>query len=106
MGVLTRILAQWDRSAAMACALAGTIVLIVGWFGISATPYPAEQLPYILSAGLGALFLLGIASVLWLSADLRDEWRKLDALEKAIRESDIDAGREFVDDPLTVGSAP
>lgn len=85
MDVVTIIRAQWDRVIAMGCTAAGAAVLIVGWFGISGTPYPAEQLPYLLSAGLGALFLLGVGAVLWLSADLRDEWRKLDAIETAIR---------------------
>lgn len=87
MGVMTKIRAQWDRSLAIVCAAIGAVVLILGWVGISGTPYPAEQLPYVVSGGLGALFLLGLGSVLWLSADLRDEWRKLDAIELAIRES-------------------
>lgn len=87
MDFLTMIRAQWDRALAVGCTAAGVIVLVVGWFGVSETPYPAEQLPYILSAGLGGLFLLGVASVLWLSADLRDEWRKLDAIEQALRNS-------------------
>jgi hypothetical protein len=28
------------------------------------------------------VFLVALASTLWLSADLRDEWRKLDRLEQ------------------------
>jgi hypothetical protein len=28
-----------------------------------------------------------MAAVLWLSADLQDEWRKLDSLEAALRET-------------------
>jgi hypothetical protein len=32
------------------------------------------------------MFLIGMAAMLWLSADLRDEWRKLDRIEAAIRE--------------------
>jgi hypothetical protein len=40
--------------------------------------------PYLISAGLGGLYLLGVSTALWLSADLRDEWRKLDRIEKAI----------------------
>jgi hypothetical protein len=61
-------------------------MLIVGWVGVSGTPYTAKQLPYLASNGLGGLFLLGAAAMLWLSADLRDEWRKLDRIELAIRE--------------------
>ena len=87
MDVVSKFRAQWDRVCAILGVAAGAFVLTVGWFRLSGTAYPAEQLPYLLSAGLGGLFLLGIASTLWLSADLRDEWRKLDAIEQAIRES-------------------
>jgi len=45
---------------------------------------PAEQLPYIISAGIGGMFLLGLGAMLWLSADLRDEWRKLDRIERRL----------------------
>lgn len=87
MDLVNRIRSQWDRISAGAAALAGVAVLIAGWAGVSSTPYPAEQLPFIISGGLGGLFLLGVSSVLWLSADLHDEWRKLDRIERAIREA-------------------
>ncbi|MFB7756784.1 hypothetical protein ACFC18_45515 [Streptomyces sp. NPDC056121] len=85
MDIVTRIRSQWDRLTAAVTALAGAAILVVGWRGVSGTPYPAEQLPYVVSAGLGSLFLLGISTALWLSADLRDEWRKLDRIEQALR---------------------
>lgn len=88
MDLVTGIRSQWDRLLAVAALLAGVIVLIVGWFGVSGTPYPAAQLPYVISAGLGGLFLLGVSAVLWLSADLHDEWRKLDRIEQALREAE------------------
>jgi hypothetical protein len=66
--------------------LAGAITLFVGWIGVSNTAFTAKQLPYLASNGLGGLFLLGTGAMLWLSADLRDEWRKLDRIEAAIRE--------------------
>jgi hypothetical protein len=77
---------QWDRVSAWACLLAGVVTLFVGWVGVSATAYTVKQLPYIAGCGLGGIFLLGTAAMLWLSADLRDEWRKLDRIEAAIRE--------------------
>lgn len=64
--------------------MAGGVVLLVGWFGLSGTAFPAEQLPYLMSGGIGGLFLLGVGAVLLLSADLRDEWRKLDGLEREL----------------------
>lgn len=85
MGPIGRwLVAQWDRTAAWAAVAAGAILLIVGWFEVSDTGFPAEQIPYVISAGLGGIFLLGLGSTLWLSADLRDEWRKLDRIEQAI----------------------
>ncbi|MDV6014601.1 hypothetical protein [Haloechinothrix sp. LS1_15] len=86
MDLVTKLRSQWDRLLAVATAIAAAGTLVAGWFGVSGTPYPAEQLPYLISGGVGGLFLLGISAALWLSADLQDEWRKLDRIERAIRE--------------------
>ena len=72
---------QWDRVLAGVAGVIGAVVLIVGWVQVSHSLYPAQQLPYIVSAGLGGIFLLGVSATCWLSADLRDEWRKLDRIE-------------------------
>jgi hypothetical protein len=78
---------QWDRAAAWAFVGIGAVVLVVGWVGVSGSALPAEQLPYIISAGIGGMFLLGLGAMLWLSADLRDEWRKLDRIERRLGSS-------------------
>jgi hypothetical protein len=75
---------QWDRSAAIVFSVIGVIALIGGWIGVRDTPILAEQTRYIVSGGIGAIFLLGIGATLWLSADLRDEWRKLDRIEQSL----------------------
>jgi hypothetical protein len=75
---------QWDRGLAWVLVGVGALALIIGWVGVSSTAYAAEQLPYIISGGLGGIFLLGVGATLWLSADLRDEWRKLDRIEEAL----------------------
>ena len=77
--------AQWDRAAALFLASAGLLALLLGWLGVSRAVYPAEQLPYIISGGLTGLVLVGMAATLWLSADLRDEWRHLDRLEERVQ---------------------
>lgn len=97
MDLMTRARSQWDRLLATATLLAGLLVLVIGWYGVSGTPYPAEQLPYLISGGIGALFLLGVSATLWLSADLRDEWRKLDRIERAIRETPWQDSAAFAD---------
>ena len=77
---------QWDRIGAVVAALGGAIALLVGWIGISDEGVVAAQLPYILSGGLFGIFLLGVGATLWLSADLRDEWRELYQLRVAEQE--------------------
>jgi hypothetical protein len=78
--------AQWDRVGAVGAALAGLLALLLGWIGVSGSAYPAGQIPYLISGGLLGIFLLGVGATLWLSADLRDEWRKLDRVEEVLRD--------------------
>jgi len=75
---------QWDRSAALVFTAIGVIALIGGWVGVRGTPVLAEQTRYIVSGGIGAVFLLGLGATLWLSADLRDEWRKLVRMQQPL----------------------
>jgi hypothetical protein len=76
---------HWDRVAAVLCAGAGAVALLIGWNGASRTAYPAEQFPYLLSGGLVGLFLFGAGATLWLSADLRDEWGELRGIREELR---------------------
>lgn len=80
--------AQWDRVAAWLMIVGGVIALLIGWLGVSHTAYLAEQMPYVVSAGMFGLFLLGLGATTWLSADLRDEWRKLDEIAELLRKDD------------------
>ena len=75
---LVWVRAQWDRVLATALFVTGGAALVVGWVGVSRQALTALQVPYIISGGIGGIFLLGLGAVFWLSADLRDEWRKLD----------------------------
>jgi hypothetical protein len=79
--ILTILRSEWDRAAALAALVAGVAAMVNGWVGVSGTAYAAEQMPYVVGGGLVGIFLLGVAAVLWLSADLRDEWRKLADLD-------------------------
>ncbi len=112
MEFLSWVRDQWDRVGAVVLVVAGALALLLGWLGISDAVLPSEQLPYLLSGGLLGVFLLGLGTTLWLSADLRDEWRKLDRLEDLVRgetdateEEEVDA--VLVDAPLPVdGETP
>lgn len=75
----------WDRAAAVTCVAAGAIMLIAGWWALSDYTDPGDQIPYVMSGGIGGLFLLSIGVTLWISADHRDEWQKLDAIDHSLR---------------------
>lgn len=84
MELLTWCRLQWDRALAVAAMTAGVVMVLIGWIGVSGTPFVAKQVPYIISGGIGGLVLLVVAATLWLSADLNDEWRALDALDAKV----------------------
>ncbi|HVW33869.1 MAG TPA: hypothetical protein VHL53_15130 [Acidimicrobiia bacterium] len=81
MDVLTWLRAEWDRVLGFTLIALGAVLLVLGYLGVSNSPYVAEQLSYITSGGLGGLFLLGAGATLLILADLHDEWRKLDRVE-------------------------
>jgi hypothetical protein len=78
---------QWDRVGAWVCVFGGAVALLMGWVGVSGSPETWKQIPYVVSGGLVGLFLLGLGALFWISADLRDEWRKLDAIERHLAAS-------------------
>jgi hypothetical protein len=86
MDVKTFLRSQWDRVAACCLVILGAAALVLGWFGVSGTGLAAEQNPYLISGGLVGLALIGVGCTLWLSADLQDEWRRLDSLEERLSE--------------------
>ncbi|GAA0636032.1 hypothetical protein GCM10009547_45310 [Sporichthya brevicatena] len=86
MALLTWARTQWDRSLAIGALIVGLISLLIGWIGVSSTPYVSKQLPYIVSGGLLGVCLVGAAAAIWISADLRDEWRELRGLRLMLRE--------------------
>ena len=81
MDLMTWLRAEWDRVLGFSLIALGAVLLVLGYLGVSGSPYVAEQLSYIVSGGLGGLFLLGAGATLLILADLHDEWRKLDRVE-------------------------
>jgi hypothetical protein len=92
MDLLNIIRHQWDRVGAWVAIAVGALALLLGWLGVSREVLPAAQIPYIISGGLGGVFLLGLGAVLWLSADLRDEWRQLREINLRLGETSLDGG--------------
>lgn len=80
------IRSQWDRAAAIGAASVALVALLLGWVGVATTSFPAEQVPYVVSGGIGAVLLMALAATLWISADIRDEWRKLHELGSKLDE--------------------
>jgi hypothetical protein len=94
---------HWDRVAAAILVGLGLLALLLGYLGVSGTVYPAEQLPYMISGGILGLFCLGTAALLYLSADMRDEWRKLDSIDESLKQLTGRTTRDADDD---AGTAP
>ena len=90
MNVLQWARAQWDRVLAGILFVFGGVAILLGWAGVRQEALTAAQIPYVVSGGLGGISLIGVGAVFWLSADLRDEWRKLDDLDAASPASSSD----------------
>ena len=97
---------QWDRAAAVVFAVAGIVLLLLGWAGVSRVTLATQQIPYLASGGLFGMFCLGTAATLWLSADLRDEWRKLNDIHDAIAMANEQRSEVAVGVTADVGQGP
>lgn len=97
MGYVSWIRAEWDRVAAAVAVVAGAIALLIGYIRTSNTPFLAEQMPLVISGALGGIFFLSVGAVLWLSADMRDEWRELRSMSVSL---------EALSEALTTGGLP
>lgn len=86
MDIFRWLTQQWDRTVAAVLSIAGLVALFLGWNGLSHVALPSQQIPYLASGGLLGLFALGASATLWLSADLRDEWRELHNIESKLSE--------------------
>lgn len=84
MAIGTFLRAYWDRILALVLVVLGAIALLLGWIGISGTGLTPLQNPFLISGGLGGLALIGVGCTVWVSADLQDEWRRLDAIEERL----------------------
>jgi hypothetical protein len=71
---------------AIVCGLGGVVALFLGYLGVSDTLDPGQQLPYLISGGVGALFLLGLAATLLFSTDLGATRREVRELREDIAE--------------------
>jgi hypothetical protein len=104
---LARRFADTRVVLATLAAVGGAIALFVGYLGVSGTLDPAKQLPYLVSGGVGGLFLLGVAAVLFHSADLsavRDELAEVKAALARI-EARLEPAADDSPEPQSAGTA-
>jgi ribose/xylose/arabinose/galactoside ABC-type transport system permease subunit len=85
---MTRISARTKQLYMVAglCIAVGAIVLVVGYAGIRQEADVALQLPYVLSGGIGGLFLLGAGVGLFLAATLGEMHAGQDRVEAVVAE--------------------
>jgi hypothetical protein len=78
--------ANLDRVIAVVLVVVGVLALLIGWVGVSGSGLAAAQLPYLISGGLGGIGMIAVGCTVWVSADIQDEWRRLDSLEERMVE--------------------
>jgi hypothetical protein len=74
------------RVVAAVAFVAGAVALFLGWHGTAHSSLASEQIPYLVSGAIFGLFALGTAGILWLSADLRADYEKLDEIHRALKD--------------------
>lgn len=86
---------QWDRALAWSLIALGAVLVVTGGLQSRAAWTVADQLSFILSAGLGGALAIAAGATLLLSAGLRDEWRRLYQLQGAPPPPATGADREW-----------
>lgn len=84
MNLLTWCRNCWERSLALAAVTGALVAFFLGWHGQRDKSLVTEQIPYVVSGAMFGLLLIILGTTAWLSADLRDEWIKLDRLEEGV----------------------
>jgi hypothetical protein len=64
--------------------ITGAIAVFVGYWGVSDTLDPGKQLPYIISGGIGGVFLLGVGAALIFQSDMAEARREVRELRTVV----------------------
>jgi hypothetical protein len=84
---------RYRVATAFTLIVAGIVVAIIGYLGVSKETEVAFQLPYFASAGVGALMLLGFGGILLLNSQLETDGDRMEELEEAVRQLSNEVGR-------------
>ena len=84
---------RYRVATAFTLIVAGIVVAIIGYLGVSTETEVAFQLPYFASAGVGALMLLGFGGILLLNSQLETDSDRMEELEEAVRQLSNEVGK-------------
>ena len=62
------------------------LFILFGWIGVSGTPVVAKQIPYLVSGGIGGIFLAVLGAYFLGTQELRKDTGRLDRLERMVAE--------------------
>jgi len=65
---------------------AGALVMLIGWFGVSRDALPGKQIPYLVSGGIGGVFLAVLGAYFLGTQEMRNDSGRLDRLEHMVEE--------------------
>ena len=81
----TWAVSQWDRVIGWALVAGGAVLTVTGGLNVAAAEDQLDQLSYLATGPALGLFLLGLGAILIVTADLRDDWAKLDEVMRALQ---------------------
>lgn len=64
----------------------GALMMLLGYLGVSRESLPAKQIPYLVSGGIGGMFLAVIGAYFLGTQELRNDSGRLDRLEQMVHE--------------------
>lgn len=64
----------------------GALVMLIGYFGVSREAIPAKQIPYLVSGGIGGVFLAVLGAYFLGTQEMRNDSGRLDRLERMVEE--------------------
>jgi len=64
----------------------GALLMLLGYFGVSRESLPAKQIPYLVSGGIGGMFLAVLGAYFLGTQELRRDSGRLDRLEEMVSE--------------------
>lgn len=65
---------------------AGALVMLLGYLGVSREALPGKQIPYLVSGGVGGMFLAVLGAYFLGTQELRRDSGRLDRLEQMVEE--------------------